>query len=121
MYAERHAISLTTNADGAATGYTPVVTGRVLSVIYVKTDFANGVDFTITAEATGEPILALTDANASVTKYPRSPVHGLTGTGLIYAGTDVVAEPVMVAQDRIKVVVAQGGNTKTGTVTVVIG
>lgn len=46
MYCERHTIALTTNGSGAATGYTPVVSGRVLSVVYAKTDFANTADTT---------------------------------------------------------------------------
>jgi hypothetical protein len=122
MYAERHAVSLTTNASGAATGYTDRVTGRVLAVVYTKADFANGVDFTITAEATAEPILTLTDQNASGVFYPRLGVHGSTGAALLYAaGGTAVCEPVAVANDRVKVVVAQGGDTKTGTVTVIVG
>lgn len=121
MYAERHAVALTTNGSGDATGYTPVVSGRVLGVRYAKTDFANGVNFTITAEATGEAILTLTDQNASGTFYPRSQVHGPTGTGLTLDGTRTASEPVVVANDRVKVVVAAGGDTKTGTVHVLIG
>lgn len=121
MYAERHAIDLTTDGSGNATGYSPVVTGRVLSVQYVKTDFADGVDLTITAEATGQAILTLTDQNTAGVFFPRAQVHGPTGTALTYDGTRTVNEPVCVAHDRIKVVVASGGATKTGTVRVVIG
>lgn len=121
MQVERHVVTLTTDASGDATGYTPNVTGRVLGIRYVKTDFANGVDFTVTAEATGEAILTLTDQNASGTFYPRQQVHGATGTGLTFDGTRTVQEPLAVANDRVKIVVAQGGNVKTGTVHVVIG
>lgn len=121
MHVERHVVTLTTDASGDVIGYTPVVSGRVLGVRYVKTDFANGADITVTAEATGEAILALTDQNASGTFYPRQQVHGATGTGLTYDGTRTMNEPVAVANDRIKIVVAQGGDTKTGTVHVVVG
>lgn len=121
MYAERHNVSLTTDGDGAATGYTPVVSGRILGVIYTKTDFADGVDIAVTLEATGQPILALTDQNASGTFYPRVQVHGATGSALTLEGTEPVAEPVVAANDRVKVVIAQGGDTKSGTVTVIVG
>lgn len=121
MYVERHPVSLATDSSGNATGYTPHVSGRVLAVIYGKVDFANGVDITVTAEATAQPILALTDQNASGTFYPRQQVHGATGTGLTTDGTRLLVEPVVVANDRVKVVVAQGGDTKTGTVTLVVG
>jgi hypothetical protein len=122
MQAERHVVTLTTAADGSATGYTPVVSGRVLGVRYVKTDFANGVDFTITAEATGESILSLTDQNASGSFYPRVPTCSTAGAAALYAAAGAaVNDHVCVANDRVKVVVAQGGDTKTGAVHVIIG
>lgn len=121
MYCERHTVSLTTDGDGAATGYTPVVSGRVLSVVYTKTDFANTADITVTADVTGMAILTLTDQTASGTFHPRAQVHGPTGTALTFNGTQTVNEPVPVAQERVKVVVAQGGDTKTGSVTIVLG
>jgi hypothetical protein len=121
MQVERHVISLTTDSGGAATGYSGTVSGRVLGIVYVKTDFANGVDFTITAEATGEAILTLTDQNTAAAFYPRSQVHGPTGTALTLDGTRTANEPIYVANDRVKVVVAQGGNAKSGTVHVLVG
>lgn len=121
MYVRRETVSLTTNGSGAATGYTGVVTGRVLGVIYTKTDFSDGVDITITAEATGEAILTLSNQNSSGTFYPRVAVHGGDGTALTYDSSEPVSEPVAVAQDRIKIDVASGGSGKTGTVAVIIG
>lgn len=121
MYVERHEVSLTTNGSGAATGYTPVITGRVLGIVYVKGTFADGVDFTITAEATGQAILALTDQNTSGVFYPRVQVHGATGTALTLDGARLMVEPVAVAKDRVKIVIAQGGDTKAGTVHVIVG
>lgn len=121
MYVERHRLTITTDASGDATAYTPAVDGRILGVVYTKTDFANGVDITVTLEATGQAVLALTDQNASGTFYPRQQVHGPTGTGLTYNGTQTVNEPVVAGGDRVKVVVAQGGNAKTGTVDVIVG
>ena len=121
MYVERHAVTITTDASGDGTGYTPTVTGQVLAIVYAKTDYANGVDMTVTAESTGQAILALTDQNASGTFYPRQQVHGPTGAGLTLNGTQTVNEPVAVANDRAKIVVAQGGNTKSGTFHVLVG
>lgn len=121
MYAERHTVTLTTDANGAATGFTPVVTGRVLGIRYVKDDFANGVDFTITAEATGENLWIEENVNASKSVYPRAQVHDLAGVGRTYDGTRTVGEPVTIANDRVKIAIAQGGNTKSGTFHVLIG
>lgn len=121
MQAEKHSVSLTTNASGAATAYSPNVTGRILAVIYTKVDFADGVDFTITLEGTAEPILTLTNQNAGAVFYPRVQVQDETGAGATLDGTRKMREPVVAVNDRVKVVVAAGGDTKTGTITVVVG
>lgn len=120
-YAQRHTVALTTAADGSATGYTPVVTGKVSAIHYVKTDFANGVDFTVTAEATGATIWAEADVNASAVRAPRQATHTTAGVAALYAaGGTGINEPIVVAEDRIKIVVAQGGDTKTGSIIVVM-
>lgn len=122
MHVERHVVALTTAADGSATGYTPALAGRVLAIHYVKTDFADGVDFTITAEATGETIWAQLNVNASASCYPRVATQGTDGVAALYAaGGAAVREPVALANDRVKIVIAQGGNAKRGTFHVVIG
>lgn len=124
MYAERHTISLTTNASGAATGYSPVVTGRVVALHYVKAGsgpFSDGVDFDVTVEATGEVLLDKDDVNASASFYPRKQVQTTAGADATLDGTRAMLEPVVVAGDRIKVVVGSGGDTKSGSVIVVIG
>lgn len=119
-YAERHEVTLVTAADGSATGYTPAITGRISAVHYVKTDFADGVDFTLTAEATGESIWAETNVNASATRAPRQLTYTTTGSSIAYAATFGVYEPIVVAKDRVKIVVAQGGDTKTGKIIVIV-
>jgi hypothetical protein len=45
------------------------------SIQYVKTDYADGVDFTITAEATTETIWTESNVNAAVIKHPRAATH----------------------------------------------
>lgn len=120
-YAERHTVAITTDASGDATGYTPVVTGRVVSISYVKTDFADGVDFTITAEATGQSLWTDTNINATETVCPMQPTaDGLGAASLYAAGGEPVETGIVLAGDRVKIVVAQGGDTKTGTFHVVI-
>jgi len=122
MYAERHAVTVTTDADGAGTGYTPVVTGNVLAIHYVKADFADGVDFTITAEATGESIWAQVNVNASASVVPRQATHSTAGVAALYAAAGVaVLAPVTVAADRVKIAVASGGDTKSGTFMLIVG
>jgi len=117
----RFKVLLTTAADGSAIGYTPRLTGEVHSIQYVKTDFADGVDFTVTAEATGESIWTESNVNASAVRYPRAPTHTQAGVASLYAagGTPVQAR-VGVAADRVKNVVAQGGNVKSGAIHVLV-
>lgn len=116
MIAGVHAVSLTTDSSGAATGYTPTFTGRIHSIRYLKSTFDNGVDFTITLDGTGEAILTLTDQNASAQWYPRVQVHDAVGVGATLDGTRLMRDMVLSVADRVKIVIAQGGNTKAGTV-----
>lgn len=120
-HAERHVVAVTTAADGTATAYSQVLTGKLSQIRYVKTDFDAGVDFTITAEATGETLWAESDVNASTTRAPRQPIHGTNGVAALYAaGGLAVNDKIALATDRIKIVIAQGGDTKTGTFHIVM-
>ena len=122
MHAQRYVVPVTVDASGDATAYTPVVTGRVLQIHYVKTDFANGVDFTITSEATGQSLWTQADQNASAVKAPRQPTYDGVGAASLYAaGGEPVEDHIYLANDRVKIVVAQGGVSKTGTFHIVIG
>lgn len=102
-----------------ATAYSPYLSGYIESIEYVKhgvTPYSDGVDLTVTADATGESILALTDMNASVVKRPRAPTHSTAGVAAAYAsGGTGVNDRIALARDRVKIAIAQGGNGKTGT------
>lgn len=121
MYVERYAIALASDASGNATAYSSrPVTGEIRQLRYVpdvSTPLDTGADLTITGETTGVAISTLTDIGTSAfTKNPRAPTHGLTGTASLYASGGLGVEtPVVLAGERIKVVLAQGGNTKAGT------
>lgn len=121
MHVERHTVALTTASDGTVVGYTPVVTGRVLGVRYVKDTFDNGVDFTITAEATGETLWTEADVNASKSCYPRAQVNDTAGVAATLDGTRAMRDRIALAGDRVKISIAQGGNAKSGTFHVTIG
>lgn len=109
----RVAIPLATNGSGACTAYSAAVDGLVvgfyLDVGSGGTALASGVDLTITEEDTGAPIVTLTNVGAASARYmPRVDVHDATG-----AATGALDAPPVVG--RIKVVVAQGGDTRSGT------
>lgn len=121
MYAERHEVAVTTAADGSATAYSSTVTGQISAIRYVKTDFADGSTFTITAEASGETIWAETAVNASATRAPRQATHSTAGVAALYAGGgSAVLDKIALANDRVKIVIASGGNVKSGTFHIVM-
>lgn len=124
MYIQRLPVTITTAVDGTGAGYVyPDAGGSVLAIRYVKTDYANGVDFVVTDETTGQAILTVADVNASASFYPRAQVHDVAdGSVMTLDGTRKATAPVPVgAGSKVKIAVAQGGDTKTGTFHVLIG
>lgn len=107
-------VEITTAADGSAIAYSSRISGQVHSIRYEKVDFADGVDFTVTAEKTGDAIWAQSNVNAAATIAPRQATHTTAGVAATLDGTVAALDRVALANDRIKVVVAQGGATKTG-------
>ena len=114
-FAQRVAVTVTTAADGSATAYSDVLTGKLSQIRYVKTDFADASTFTITSEATGETLWTETAVNASATRAPRQATHSTAGAAALYAGGGAaVNDKIALANDRIKIVIAAGGNVKSG-------
>lgn len=117
----RYDVTVTTDGSGAATAYSPRIRGRLNSIHYVKTDFADGVDFTITDETTGESLWTDTNINTSEIVRPRAPVMDQSGAARLYAsGGTAVSDQITLGATRIKIVIASGGDTKTGTFRFVI-
>ena len=126
MYAERHVVTVVTDADGAATAYTSVpVTGRLLSIQYVKdgtAPYTDGVDFVVTGNITGLVLWDEDNVNASCLRAPRQPTHDNLGVASLHAaGGEPVEDHYVLANEQIKIVIAAGGATKTGTFNITIG
>lgn len=121
MKVERFSVSVTTAADGSATAYSPTITGAISSIAYVKAasnSYTDGVDFAITVESTGQGLWTQNDINASTTRAPRQPTHEQDGTDRFYQGSQTehtIPDLICLASDRVKIVLAQGGDTKSGT------
>jgi len=115
MRIRRFAVPVTVDAAGDATVYSPRIFGRLISFAYVKTDYADGVGFTITAETTGETLWTEAAVNASAVRHPRAATCSTAGVASLYvaAGTAVLSK-IGLGGDRIKIVVAAGGVSKTG-------
>jgi hypothetical protein len=108
--------AIVTDAGGNATVYLgSVLRGYLVSLIYRPGTILTGADLTVTAEISGAPIL--TKANLGTDNsylYPRAlPTNANSLTGPL--GT-VPSERIPLVKERIKVVVAQGGDTKTGSI-----
>lgn len=117
MGARRYTVDVTTDGSGAATVYTPTVRGWVASIHYLKdgaNPFANGVDWVISDDITGEAVWTGTDVNASAVVRPRPATHDNTGAARLYAAGGTAVPSMHYVSGRIKIVVAQGGATKVG-------
>jgi len=110
-------VAITTDGAGAATVYLGTkIRGHLLSIIYRPGTIATGGDLVITLETALTPVLTVTNAGtADVYYYPRAPANAVADA---VAVTDS-AEMIPMVDERIKVVVAQGGATKTGSIEVI--
>lgn len=122
MAIRKFTVTVTT---GTATGeaLSPYLSGYIESIQYIKPGtggFSDGVDFTITAEATGESLWTESDVNASAIKRPRAATHSNAGVAATFDGTRAVLERIALGGDRVKVAVAQGGNGTTGTFVITV-
>lgn len=115
MAIRRFVVPVTVDAAGDAEVYSPKLYGLLESIAYVKTDFANGVDFVITAETTTETLWSEANVNASAVRHPRVATDSTAGVAGLYAalGEAVLSRPAL-GGDRVKIVVAQGGVSTSG-------
>jgi len=125
---KRHEVSITTNSDGDATVYSPVLIGRIFSVQYVKDDFGDGSTFAITlvnideSAGTGESIWGESNVNASTQRAPRQPTHDNAGAASLYASSGEPVEDYYVAcHERMKFVISSGGDEKSGKFYIKVG
>jgi hypothetical protein len=119
-YVNLQTVAITTNGSGADTEYTAVVTGCVAQVHYIPDGTApldTGADLDITMETTGVVVANHDDIGTSAfTRAYRQATHGVDGSASLYAGSgEPVEAPICVANDRLKVVIANGASTKSGT------
>jgi len=115
-YASTDTVTITTDSSEAGTGYLGPFNGKLNLIAYTKVDYADGVDFTITSETTGQTLWTDTNINASETVAPRHATHTTAGAAAVYAsGGEAVLDSILLAGERIKIVVASGGAAKSGT------
>lgn len=110
-------LGFTTDTSGDATVVGASVNGLLHAVVWAKGTCDNGVDCTCSTvnSAGAATLLTLTDANASAIYYPRHLVHSEAGAALTGTAGGDRTKPL--AAGNLKIVVAQGGSAKTGSVT----
>lgn len=110
--------NIVTDASGDAIvylthGINRPLNGLLIALKYTPGTLATGADLTITGETSGIPILTVTDAGTAVRFfYPRALMNDVADAATGLSGTEII--PIM--KERIKVVVAQGGNAGAGSI-----
>lgn len=109
-------IELTTDGSGAVTAYSEAANGFLYAVQLVDGTLDDGVDITLTAEHAdlSIPLLVAADWNTDKMVYPR------VLQNLNTDGTALTTHCMPLVAGRVKAVVAQGGNAKTGAVVLYI-
>ena len=115
----KQTLSFTTAADGSATAVGKVLNGKLYAIEYQPGDVATGATITVTCEGVGsKPLLAQANAGTAVLwKYPRDLVHAVAD-GAALTGTSGGDRCLPILAGVLKVVVASGGDTKSGKVIV---
>lgn len=126
MFVKRHDVTIVTDGSGDGTGYTEIIPyGEIKQVRYAKAgsgNYSDGVDIVVSLNDTGVIVWDEDDVNASGTRCPQQASHlNTTGAAATYDGTRAALRPIVVAGEKIKIVVASGGDTKTGTFYIWVG
>ena len=111
-------VDIVTDASGDATVYlshgnNSPPNGFLVLLKYTPGNIETGADLTITGDASEIPILTITNAGTSnVFYYPRALLNGVADR----AAATNPSEFIPIKGERIKVVVANGGDSKTGSI-----
>jgi len=113
---------IVTDASGDATVYLTHSINRKLNgflvlLKYTPGTLATGADLTITGETSGIPILTKANAGTSnVFYYPRALLNEVADGAAGSSGSEFIP----IKDERIKIVVAQGGNAGAGSIEAVL-
>lgn len=115
-------IPITVNASGDATVYSQAIHGLLYAVVYQPgaSGLDTGADLTITDDATGHALLTVTNGGTStVVLMPRGATVNTSNVASLYAAGGTAVNDLLPIVGRVKVVVAQGGTSKSGGLTLV--
>lgn len=115
----KEVITITTASDGSATAYSNKFSGYIKAVILAIGTMTTGVDLVVTTETTLQAVLTETGPGDAEVFYPRPYSHLVADGAIGTAAGALEMDGVPVVDERIKVVAANGGATKTGTLTII--
>lgn len=108
--------TITTAVGGAATvNFGQKILGRIIAILYQPGTIATGAGLTITGATSGVPIL--TKANAGTSDAWFNPATLVNDSSDGSLATDFYRD-IYVFDEKIKLVVASGGDEKTGSMTI---
>lgn len=120
----RHKITIATDGSGNFDSSTEqACVGEIWDIQYVPgaAPVDATADFTITGAVTGKSILTVTNVAAAFTHHVRAAVVDQAAAARLYAaGGTAVSDRIGVAEP-VRLVVAQGGASKNGTVYITVG
>ena len=107
-------ITAITDASGDATNYSNyAIRGNIKAIYCDFSATAAATTDTIISDEYGQTILSLTDTNTDGWYYPRTNSQTYAGANMLFAAAGQPVPTEFTLFSRIKVVVAQGGATKT--------
>lgn len=113
---------IVTDASGNATvylshGFNRKPNGFLVMLKYTPGTLDTGADLTVTGETSGVPILIKADAGTSVVFYYPRALNNAVADG---SAGSVPAEFIPIKDERIKVVIAQGGSGGVGSIEAIL-
>ena len=110
-------VAFTTTAGETATVYSSPFVGRLAGIYADKGDTAATTDIVITSGVENAAILTITNLAANAWYFPTGAACDSAGTARLYAAAGQAVPVPLPVHGAFKVVVAQGGVTKTGYIT----
>ena len=120
MWVTQHTITITTDGDGAATVYSDVAAKGCVRAVIFDVGTLETPTVTVTGSLTGIAVFTKAAMDSGQT-FPHATAHSTALADLTFDGTYKIPVPIPLANEKIKVVVAGGGDKKTGTLTVLVG
>lgn len=111
----QYTATITTNGSGAATvNLGSRIRGRIIAIKYVPGTIDTGATLTFTGSESGVPVLTKASAGTSTVWYYPMAAANKVADG---SASTISESEVWLYQEALNLVVASGGDTKSGTVT----